>query len=471
MKCMMLLIFMLVSCTTLYKDKRIPSYHSQTPPHPRFESLLKLHPGKSGIIPLRNGEDALMTRIMSIREAKSSIDIQYYIWKDDDSGLLLLKELIAASDRGVRIRLLLDNFYESRYQKGFKILDQNPGIEVRLIDTNIQTLNRRMHNKSFTVDNHVSIVGGRNIGDEYFEISKESNFKDYDVVMIGPVVSEVSDEFDQFWNCKRSVPVGEIEKNPIDKRDLKKAEKRLASVKEFLIPETDALKDTKIFWADAHIFYDPPEKLEGKEKENLSMKLRPGLINLKKELILISPYFIPGRKGMKTLKELRKRNVRIVVLTNSLLSTDVLSTYGGYKKYREDMLKIGIEIFELKSVGVAKKKKAMGSSGSIGLHGKVVIGDREKMFAGSMNLDPRSKVLNTEMGVAINSPELANFTAEELLKSLPEVAYRVELRNNNLKWIEHTKDGEKVHSSEPGETAWKKFKTEFSSWVIPEQML
>jgi putative cardiolipin synthase len=471
---MTILILMLVSCTTLHKEGDT-SYHFKAQADSmlskRFMPVLKLHPGKSGIIPLRSGEDALVTRIRSIREAQFSIDLQYYIWKDDVSGLILLKELISAASRGVRVRMLLDNFYESRYETGLKILDEKSNIEVRLIDTNYQNLNRRMHNKSFTVDNQLSIVGGRNIGDDYFELSKLANFKDYDVLMIGPVVNDVSIEFDQYWNSKRSYPVSEIAKNPIEKRERRKAEERLAEVKEFPLPAPKPMKELAPFWSDVHVVYDPPEKLEGKKQDNLSMKLRPGITDLQKELILISPYFIPGHRGMKTLKHLKDRNVRIVILTNSLLSTDVLTTFSGYMKYREDLVKMGVEIYEFKALGKPKKSSSLASSGSMGLHGKVMIGDRQKMFVGSMNLDPRSRDINSEMGVIILSSEMAGHTAQELLKSLPDIAYRVDIRDKKLKWIEQTKAGEIVHSTEPGETRWKNIKIKFSSWVIPEQML
>jgi putative cardiolipin synthase len=464
---------MLLGCSTFQKKKLDDSYHLESRADSilfrRYDPLIKLHHGKSGIVPLKSGQDALESRVRSIREAQYSIDIQYYIWKDDDSGLVLLKELITAAARGVRVRLLLDNFNESRYQVGLKILDQKPNIEVRLIDTNFKYLNRRMHNKSFTVDNQLSIVGGRNVGDEYFGLSKESNFKDYDVFMIGPVVDEVSYEFDQYWNCNRSYAVSE--KIPTEKRDLRKAQKRIADVEDYILKSQVALEKVIPFWSEAHLVYDPPEKLEGKSKENLSMKLRPGITNLEKELLLVSPYFVPGRRGMKTLKELRQRNVRIVILTNSLSSTDVLSTFAGYKKYRKNLLKMGVEIYEFKTVGEPKNSDVLGASSSIGLHGKVLIGDRQKMFVGSMNLDPRSIDLNTEMGVVIFSPKMAHDTAEKLLKSLPDVAYGVVLEKEKIVWKDSTKDGEIIHTSEPGETRWKNFKLKLSSWLIPEQML
>jgi putative cardiolipin synthase len=466
---------MFTGCSSLHKDERVASYHfkSQTDStlYKRLDPKLKQHPGKSGIVALINGEDALQSRIWAIREAQNSIDLQYYIWKDDQSGLLVLKELILAAKRGVQVRLLLDNFNETRYQKGFKILDQHPKIEVRLIDTNLKNLNRRMHNKSFTIDNQVSIIGGRNIGDEYFDIGKEGNFKDMDVLVFGPVVEEVSTQFDIYWNSNRSYPVDQIEKNPIEERDLKKASERLASVKKYQLEEPDFMKRAQRYCGDAHVVFDSPDKLEGKKNQNLSMQLRPGITGLKKELILISPYFVPGHKGMKTMKQLREKDVRIVVLTNSLLTTDIMSVFAGYKRYREDLIKMGVELYELKSAGTAKKRRSMGDSGSVGLHGKVLIEDRLKIFVGSLNLDPRSIDVNTEMGVVVDNSSLAENSAVQLLKRLPEIAFRVERQNKKLKWIETTEHGAKVHFEEPGETMWKKIKILFSSLIIPEQLL
>jgi putative cardiolipin synthase len=489
MKSLILFIILVSSCTTLHHKKRAESIHhivqEDTKLHKRYESLLKSHPEQSGIVPLTSGEEAIISRIVSIRDAEKTLDLQYYIWKDDLAGKLLLKYIAKAADRGVHVRLLLDNFYESRFVTKLKIVDQHSNIEVRMIDTNFRFLNHRMHNKALIADNQVAIIGGRNVGDEYFEVSEEANFRDFDVQLIGPVVEEVSKEFDQFWNCQRSFPITEIDRNPIEPRDLKKVtENSKAFEKEF--PKSQYAKEFKEsgfaekysdakelhpYWGSAHIVYDPPAKLVGKNQENITMKLRPGLIETERELILISPYFIPGKRGMKTLKELRRRNVRIIILTNSLLSTDAMPVYSGYRKYREDLLKLGVEIYEFRSLSSPKKKSHFSSSGSIGLHGKVVIADRQKMFVGSMNLDPRSKNTNSEMGVVLNNTNIAKDSAEQFIKNLPEAAYRVELYKKKLRWIERTKSGDKIHYKEPGVTLWKNIKSGFSSLVMPEDLL
>jgi putative cardiolipin synthase len=475
MRCLVFLIIFFSSCTSLHKVERVASQHIQSKTDTilfqRLAPMLKSHADKTGIIPLKNGKDALVSRIWSIQQAQHAIDLQYYIWKDDFSGLLVLNELLIAASRGVHIRLLLDNLNSSRFLNGLKIIDKNPNIEVRLINTSFKNLNRRMHNKSFTVDNQLGILGGRNIGDEYFDIDQELNFKDYDVLAIGPFVEEISVQFDEYWNSNTSFPVSEIQKKALAERDVEKTQLRMEEAKKYSIQVTDPFNKFNPFWGDAHLVFDSPEKLEGENKENLSMQLRPVINQIKKDLFLVTPYFIPGDRGMETFKRLRNEKVRIVVLTNSLLSTDVLAVHGGYKKYRVDLLKMGIELYELKSSGKNKKLSVVGSSGSIGLHGKIMIGDRKNIFVSSMNLDPRSIDLNTELGVIISDSEMANDQAEKLLKSLPEVAYRLELDNEKIKWKETTEKGEIVHVSEPGANLWKSIRTEILSWFIPEEML
>jgi putative cardiolipin synthase len=468
---LLFMLFILISCTT--KSKSTPGYHfsSQTDSTLKRTVVpyLSKHPGKSGYIALSDGVDAFEARMTLIQKAERSLDLQYYIWKGDRSGQLMMKNLILAAKRGVRVRLLLDNLNESQFQKLFRMMEITvPNLEVRLINPRLEYFNHRMHNKSFTVDNHISIVGGRNIGDEYFQESHELNYFDYDLLMVGPIVEEVSKEFDVYWNSERSFPIKDVYQQTISESDLREAEKKMAAIGEDTWSQQVSAKIHHSHWGQASLVYDPPEKLMGKKDGHLSSQLRPNFETAKKELILVSPYFIPGRRGMKSFKQLRKDGVRIVIVTNSMQATDVPAVYARYRSFRKDLLKLGVELYEIRgSRGGASSKLRIGSSGSLGLHGKVMISDRELMFTGSMNLDPRSRDLNTEMGVVLHDKVFAASTAESLLKNMPPLAYKLELKGDNIQWIE---DG-KVYKEEPGKTWWKNTKAWFSSVLIPNSIL
>lgn len=453
----------------------------------RLGPLLKAHPDQSGTVSLGTGQEALVARIASIRQAEHSIDLQYYIWHNDLTGKFLLYELILAANRGVKVRLLLDYLNQSKLLKELTFLESHPHIEVRLTNPFYQYVNHRMHNKSLIADNQIAIVGGRNIGDEYFDASGEMNFNDFDLFTVGPVVNEVSIQFDQYWNYERSFSISEVNTTPLSEKEIIHFSEQFAkSLSEFQkSPYIAGLKNTELarkfshhenlnpYWGKAELLFDPPQKLKGKNKKNLSSQIRPGFAHIQKELVLISPYLIPGKSGMNQLKKLRKRGVRIVILTNSLASNDVLSVFGGYKKYREDILKLGIELYEMRPRVANKKtkKKSMGSSGSSGLHGKVIISDRRDVIVGSMNLDRRSKNLNTEMGIRLLDTPLAEDMTTNLLKELPEVAYKVELDGKELQWVQ--KDGAKIKTfdEEPETTKWMRTKAWFSGLLIPEEML
>lgn len=477
MKQLLLLIFVmaLISCSS--KSKPTISYHLPTQVnsslHRAIHPYLLKHPGKSGYVALSEGPDAFDARMMLVQKAEKSLDLQYYIWEADHSGKMLMKHVLDAAKRGVKVRLLLDNLNESKFQKLFNIMElKSEKIEVRLINPHLKYFNHRMHNKSFIVDNQIAIVGGRNIGDEYFQESDNLNYFDYDLLMVGPIVDEVSKEFDVYWNSERSFPVKEVYKQRISTRDLNEAEVKYRQLDEESWTKQMESKIHQAYWGKVNLVYDPPEKLRGKTGGDLSTKLRPDFEKAKHELILVSPYFIPGRRGMKSFKKLRKEGVRIVVLTNSEEATDVPSVYARYRNFRKDLLEMGVELYEIRGKrGSSSAKLHLGSSGSLGLHGKVMIADRELMFTGSMNLDPRSRDLNTEMGVMVRDPIFASRTSENLLKNMPPLSYQLVLKKNEIQWHELENGKTKIHKKEPGITQWKKTKAWFSSLLIPESIL
>lgn len=443
------------------------------------DPLLKEHSGQSGFIPITTGEDALAARIDLIRASEHSLDLQYYIWKDDLTGLTMIDAVRKAAERGVRVRLLLDNLNENKLQKDFKLFSMRPGIEVRVMNPSFKFINHRMHNKSFITDNKIAVVGGRNIGDEYFGGSKETNFTDFDIMLMGPVVNQISQEFDLYWNSDRSFPIEDVIQDEITKADRDKVQKRIEKYYKELRKSASyvkAINETELnlnaYWGNAVAMYDDPSKLTGKSKNNLFLKVRSVFKDVEQELILISPYFIPGKEGTKKLTNLRKKGVRIIVLTNSLASNDVSSVFGGYRRYREKLLENGIEIYEVKPEGTFLRKKDMfHTSSAMGLHGKVIISDRKRMFVGSMNLDSRSKNLNTEMGVILYNEILAELSADNLLKALPSISYKLILDNHQIEWLELKKEKIKTYVVDPKTTWWQRSKTWFFSLFIPEKFL
>ena len=458
------------------------------------------HPHKNGFYPLIAGEEGFSARIAAVSEVERTLDLQYYIWHDDETGRSLLRQVIRAADRGVRVRLLLDDLNEGQYDKGLYILDSHPMVEVRLSNpfvhrdmrfldaTRLYEVNRRMHNKVFLADNQIGIVGGRNIGDEYFDASEGMNFGDFDIWSIGPIVGELSKEFDTYWNSDISYPISSLVKFEIQSSDLDKLRNQA------VIDEKKALKSTyaerlmdrktidrfldktfPLFWGTAEAVYDQPQKLDPKEKTKLlSNDLKEHLLATKNELILISPYFIPGKDGMKIFDQLRQKNVQTWVLTNSLASNDVASVFAGYRKYRKDLVKEGVHLYELLPKAKTKDttKSTFGSSGSSsGLHGKLIVFDQEKIFVGSMNLDPRSHSLNTEMGIIIQCPELGHFISKQFKKVVNDNAYLLGLKDDKVRWELDVDGKKKSFEKEPETTRWERFKANVSSLVIPESLL
>ncbi|WP_413288447.1 phospholipase D family protein [Bdellovibrio sp. HCB337] len=505
-----ILLIFLIGCAALPKDVQRPRSEA-LPPDPQtrlgkgIEPALAYNPGHSAFYPLASGQEALIARIASAAVADHSLDLQYYIWHNDMTGRILMHKMLQAADRGVRVRALLDDLNIGQYQRGLRILDYHPNIEIRMANPfasrhskifdamRFKTLNRRMHNKVFIADNQTAIFGGRNIGDEYFSASGEMNFGDFDLWAIGPVVKDLSKEFDSYWNSDIAYPISSLvtdfkptQKDLDDLRNQAEAAIKSAETSEY----AEALKDTalarqftkqplKLYWGDAQVVIDPPEKFKQKDKEeikNLTHQLRPLIQETRKEVILVSPYFIPGEKGVEFFSGLAKRGVKSVVLTNSLASSDVATVFSGYKPYRKDLLQVGVGLYEFKpnlDNSELKKKAKLGSSfSSAGLHGKIFVFDRKKVYVGSMNLDPRSFDLNSEMGVVVTSPELAQDIANTLLKSLSQNSYEVSLdENKDLRWKTLNSGHEVIYKKEPETSWWKRFKANMSGFFVPESWL
>jgi cardiolipin synthase C len=463
--------------------------------------LTQEHPGKSGVALLADGRVAFAVRVHLARQAAKSIDIQTYIWHEDATGTLLYEEMMQAARRGVRVRILLDDANATRkIDPILTLLAREPNVEVRLYNpfirrgskaigflTEFERLNHRMHNKSFTVDNRVTIVGGRNVADEYFEADNETGLVDLDAVAVGEVVQAVSAEFDLYWNSPSAYAATQILANvkPLTAEELRqRAQDVIASPKAAVFAEAVAqteqvqqllTRTLDIQWTTAHVINDDPAKTLQPVPESevqLLPKLRSALGDPQSSLDLISPYFVPGPNGSAALEAIARRGVKVRVLTNSLAATDVSSVHAGYSKYRVRLLQAGVQLYELKrdAVPIEKRAKQIGSSATAGLHAKTYAADQSKIFVGSFNLDPRSSKLNTEMGMVIDCPTLAARLAQVVDNAFPDIAYRVTLTDGaNLKWEDGTK-GE-TYTTEP-ETGWfRRVSVRVQSWLPIDWLL
>lgn len=444
------------------------------------------HPGKSGIHALPNPLDAFAARGLLAAAAEKSIDAQYYIWHGDPAGDLLFEALWDAAERGVRIRLLLDDNTTAGQDATLAALDAHPHIELRLYNpfvqrtgrvfgylSDFQRLNRRMHNKSFTVDNQVTVVGGRNIGDEYFAIGDGTVFADLDVLAVGPAVARVSRQFDLYWNSASAYPAAGL-LDPADATGRAELQARFARARADprAVAYLDALRTTPLVrdmlahelgfeWARTQLVHDDPAKtLDTTQRADLL--LFPDLVRAigqpQKSLDLVSPYFVPGEEGTAALTALAARGVTVRILTNSLAASDVSPVHAGYAKRRVELLRAGVKLYELKPTAgqdMPDGRTGMSSSSSSGLHAKTFAVDGERIFVGSFNFDPRSALLNTEMGLVIDSPALARGLAEGFDTQVPRLAYEVRLApdGRSLQWVERRAAGEKVYDTEPATSA------------------
>jgi cardiolipin synthase C len=444
------------------------------------------HPGKSGIVALRNARDAFAARAHLADAAERTLDIQYYIWRNDMSGTLLLEALRRAADRGVRVRLLLDDNNTSGLDVLLAALDSHPNIEVKLFNPftlrrwrslnfllDFARLNRRMHNKSFTADNQVTIIGGRNIGDEYFDAHDEIAFVDLDILAIGPAVNDVSTDFEAYWCSASAYPATAILRQPhkasvleVDEAAQRVAHNRNADAYVRALQSSrfvqDLIAGTLHFeWAITRMLSDDPAKALGRKTPRglLTDRLSAALRDPTLELQLITAYFVPTRAGVTALATLVRSGVKVTVLTNSLEATDVGVVHAGYAKHRKQLLKAGVSIYELKRMSTTssgRDRKLTGSSGS-SLHAKTFAVDRTRVFVGSFNFDPRSAQLNTEMGFLIDSPTLAHTIADAFIANIPERSYRLELSPHGLlRWIERRDGNEIVHVREPATPWWRR---------------
>ncbi|WOO42190.1 phospholipase D family protein [Rubellicoccus peritrichatus] len=506
-------LLLLSGCSSLPKDfERTPSYAisdtTQTTLAETFEPMVAAHPGLSGFHALPDGIEALAARIILIREAEQSIDAQYYIWHDDFVGKALHNQLLDAADRGVRVRLLLDDLDTSGKDEMLHIIDAHPNIEIRLYNpfanrslrvidfiTDLRRINHRMHNKTITVDNQATIFGGRNIGDEYFDADEEVGFSDLDALAIGPVVKEVSASFDLYWNSEWVYPLSAFKSDELidDARITafrKESDQFIEEAKEsdyademkgLRLADKTNLSDTSFVWGEWITVYDQPSKVIAEEVEfetHLAPKLKKAFDNAQEEVLIISPYFVPGDNFTDYLTGLVDQGITVRVMTNSLSANDVAMVHAGYMRYRKALVRGGVELYEFKSVksdnppAEAKDfKSTWTGSERASLHAKSFAFDQQYIFIGSFNLDARSVALNTEFGVYFESPKHAKQMKKAFDEDAMTLGYRVLLNDNELEWVT-LENGEEVrYQDEPETTFFQRLNAGFMSLFIPESQL
>jgi len=487
----------LAGCTSLRKDmvrnaeQALPAVED-SPTARYFARQVAQHPDESGFRLLADNTRALMTRIALADRATRSIDLQTYIFANDATGRLMAQRLLAAADRGVHVRLLVDDIDIANQEFAFAALDAHPNIEIRLFNPFLlrehgmlsraaqvlfdgRRLNRRMHNKAYLVDGNVTVVGGRNIGDEYFDANRERNFRDLDVVAIGPVVAQASQNFDRYWNSDEAVPVAMFHNVHADAKHLEQLRIRLKNDARHFAESDYAggdLDGDKVempdkggpwHWGPAELIADEPAKADVDNKKilfRLSPRMGSLMAEAQHDLSLISPYFIPGDSGTKFLTGLAQRGVTVRVLTNSLAANDEPAVHAGYTQYRKALVQGGVDLYELRAVdGQEEKGTDFGRSSGVSLHAKALVIDGHKVFVGSLNMDPRSKLLNTEMGVIVDCPDLAREVGDFFAAgTAPRLSYHVTAvgEGGRLQWSDEEGGRTVTYDHDPAVSWWKR---------------
>ncbi|MEP6997668.1 MAG: phospholipase D family protein [Betaproteobacteria bacterium] len=514
---------LLAGCATLPPGSDYPKAASSALTHPeqtrlgrQFAPLAAAHAGLSGFRLIPVGIDSFLMRMEMAQQAERTLDVQYFVIENDDTGKLVQEALLQAADRGVRVRLLLDD--EGSYGRAEKLkpLAAHPNIELRMFNPSAlrspvqavhdielllaaSRLNYRMHNKLYLVDNEVGIIGGRNIGDAYFQEGRDLEFGDYDAIAAGAIVKDMSASFDAYWNSPLAIPIealfgGKVSAGALaDYRDALAVHHAAMNDKDYMRrlsggePLAALLAGNAPWvWARAEVVYDSPDKSKVEDGDEpgrlLRHRLGKAVEATRSELLIVSPYVVPGDSGMKFLAKLRERGLRVRLLTNSLASTDMPVVHSAYKGYRIPLLEIGVELYEVRPIlgqpvvrGDALKSP---SAGQFSLHAKVFVFDRQRVFVGSMNLDQRSLHVNTEIGVIVDSPELARQIATRFSAiTQPANSYVLGLDGPTvagtpaLVW-RTLEDGKPVeYHHEPAASIWRRMKVDILSMLPLDELL
>lgn len=473
---------------------QVPSYKiAQSEPTAIGAALqadVAAHPGQSGLHVLETGGASYRARLGLIQAAERTLDLQYYSMHDDTTANLLLEAVVRAAQRGVRIRFLIDSLALGEIADTMSVLDEFKNVEIRVFNpfatrdnglwdraikavVNLDEFNRRMHNKALICDNQMAIIGGRNLGDEYFEENTDVTFRDIDILTAGPVTDAISQSFDTYWNDRNAEPIARLVRPRRSLQEIRDIRAALAAHWEAVrqtpkgrqlldAPVAERLKDADIAltWAPAELVADAPSKVEndktGFADSRPMMRLDRLLDGATQEFIAVSPYFVPREEGVRWLDGLVRRGIRVRIVTNSLASTDVVAVHTGYRDDRAAVVRSGVDLYEMKPTeGRRARQRLLGVSAPAhaSLHAKVYVIDGREVMIGSFNLDPRSIELNTELALVIHSPEIAAQIRRMFDEvTAPEQSYRLQLEGDALVWTT-TEQGQPVtyrHEPHPG---------------------
>src|SRR5580698_2056175 len=459
----------------------------------------------SGIHLLSSGDEALDSLVALADHAERTLDIQYYIIRQDESARALLQHVRSAADRGVRVRLLVDDLNTSGEDRRFMHLGQHPNVEVRVFNpfpggrpailfriltsiSDIPRINHRMHHKIFFADNALAITGGRNIGDEYFTPHAHSNFIDLDLVGAGPIVPQLSASFDAFWNSKYAYPIAsvadpapaappEAPQVPVPTAPgVVQAQGVAEEDADWLRYELDAHL-LKLIWAPATVLADRPAKIASDvspdQEETIANNIAALMRSAQQEILVISPYFVPGKEGVALMRELIARGVHIRIITNSLASTDAPLVHNGYARYRVALLKMGVELSEVRPrLGQKRARFHPFRSANASLHAKAFVIDQRTVFIGSLNMDERSARFNSELGLVMRSPEIARQVTSLLDDISADGSYRLALdARGRVVWSSGEGEEEKIWHRDPETTSWQRFSLKLLEPFAPEELL
>jgi putative cardiolipin synthase len=494
-----ILVLLLSGCVSL--PRHVEKSRTEALSHPETTSLGRLvareesNKSLSGIRLLSSGEEALADLVALADHAERTLDIQYYIIHQDDSARILLHHLRLAADRGVRVRVLVDDLNTAGEDRRFLHLGEHVNVEVRVFNpfpggrfatwtrfvasaTDIRRINHRMHNKLFVADNALAITGGRNIGDEYFTRDPRSNFIDLDVVAAGAIVPELSASFDAFWNSKYAYPIASVASaTSTEPASAPIVESGPVANSNWLAAELES-GNVQLTWVPASVLADRPAKIASEsspeEEVTIANNLSALMLSAKQELLVISPYFVPGKEGVAMLAKLIDQGVHIRILTNSLASTDSPLVDTGYARYRVRLLKLGVDLSEVRpKLGQKRVRFHPFRSSNASLHAKALVIDQKTVFIGSMNMDARSAHTNSELGLVMRSAEIARQVTSLLDDISADGSYKLQLvdHTNKIEWSSGEAGSEKIWHTDPETTRLQRFTLKVLAPFAPEELL
>ncbi len=507
---LLVLALLLNACASV--PEHFPQESSQAWPEPEntqlgafFSDYVPAEGPQSGVRLIADPRDAFKARYAFAALADRTLDLQYYLWKGDLTGRLLLWRALNAADRGVKVRILMDDIYHKGRDQIYAAIDSHPNVQLRVFNPlgnrgpgrnpnfllHKKKLNHRMHNKIFLADNAVAVMGGRNIGDDYFGIDPELNFHDLDVLAVGDAARQAGKAFDMYWNSTSAVPIGVLYDKPIGSADLDlvrtdlemNLDEALQEVPYKVPHQLDAVREHletlagELTWAEAEVIVDPLDRFDG-DTESAFVRLGRALNDeAESEVTMQTAYLIPNGGGLSNIEHLVDKGVRVRIMTNSALSNNHLSVHAHYMKYRKPLVESGVELYELRAdaelLNHYREVDSRIADSHAGLHTKAFVVDGDISVIGSYNMDPRSRIWNSEIALLVRSEEFGSIVMAEMEEEFaPGNAYRVDMdEHGKLFWTIDTDAGEELWTHDPGTTAWRRMITRMIGWIPVENEL